>query len=132
MCFVCVLWHPRSEKGSWWYATARLSVTVLTVIVWSKAGGRCYYTYASHCLEQSSQFALTCVRDALDRADAATFQRQVVWADCGPHFRSSRFLGEVLVTAVEERPRLLVSEVNLFAEGHGKGPVDAHVVRMSK
>ena len=118
--------------SSWWYATARLQVTVLGIICWSKGGGRTYYTYASHCLDQSTPFALSCLADVLKRENAEGYSRQVVWADCGPHFRSSRFLAQVLVLAVQERPLLLTSELHFFAEGHGKGPCDAHFGRMAR
>ena len=141
---VCKRWSPvvfvlsvfciqlRTEAGSWWYATARLQVTVLGIICWSKGGGRTYYTYASHCLDQSTPFALSCVADMLNREKAEGYSRQVVWADCGPHFRSSHFLAQVLVLAVQERPQLLTSELHFFAEGHGKGPCDAHFGRMAR
>ena len=122
----------RNEAGSWWYATARLQVTVLTVICWSKEGVRTYFTYASHCLDQSSPFAMTCLDDALARVEAAGFAKQVLWADCGGHFRSCRFLGHVLADAVVARPNLICSELNFFVEGHGKGPCDAHFGRMGK
>ena len=116
-------WQPRSEAGDWWYATARLQVTVLGIICWSKNGGRTYRTYCSHCLDQSTPFALTCVENALELEEAASYSRQVIWADCGGHFRSCRFIGEVLCKAVQDRQQLLSSELHFFAEGHGKGPL---------
>ena len=112
-----------SEKGSWWYANARLQVKVLTVIVWTATSGHLYNTYASHVLDQSTPFALTCVEDALERSarDGATpGRRQVIWADCGGHFRSCRFLCETLITSLQQRLELETAEVHFFAEGHGK------------
>ena len=121
----------RSEGGDWWYAHARLQVTVLTVIVWSLSLGRVYYTYASHVLEQSSRFAVSCMQDALARSGADQYEHRVIWCDCGPHFRSAFFLGSQLVTPLQVQPSMLQRvDVCFFPEHHGKGPVDAHVGRM--
>ena len=125
--------EPRSEAGSWWYANARLQITVLTICVWTKESGRLYLTYATNILDQSTPLALTCVRDAISRcegADACSAQR--VWADSGGHFRSTRFLGETLVTSLSTRPVLQQTDVHFFAEGHGMGPIDAHFGRMAQ
>ena len=121
---VCVCVSPlRSEAGSWWYANARLAVTVLTVIVWTPTSERVYYTYASHVLDQSTAFALTCVHDALDRhADAAACTKQVIWADCGGHFRSCRFLSDALVASLRSRPVLTQAELN-FSRRPWQGPL---------
>ena len=106
---------------------------MLTVVLWTDTA-RWYMTYCSHVLDQSTLFALTCVHDALGRCPelVASCDRQVVWSDCGGHFRSCRFLYDTLINSLSTRANLRTSEIHFFAEGHGKGPVDAHFGRMSQ
>ena len=141
LVFVCLLACARlpcllrSEAGSWWYANARLQVTILGIVIWTSESRKLYYTYCSNVLDQSTPFALTCLHDALRRAEsdgAALGVKQVMFADCGGHFRSCRFLSDQLICSLQTRPELQESAVHFFAEGHGKGPCDAHFGRMTR
>ena len=52
-----------------------------------------------------------------------------VWSDCGPHFRSSVFIGSTLHKVGKERN--LTTTNNYFGEKHGKSVVDSHFQKVS-
>ena len=55
------------EEGNWWYAHARLAITVLTLIFWGHGTPKTYYTYCSHTLDQSSRYVVACFQDMLGK-----------------------------------------------------------------
>ena len=112
------------EGGEWWYANARLSVTLLVICVWGRDRAPTYHTYASHCLEQTSEFAVSCLIDLQKRlGGAGQWKRHVMFSDVGNHFRSAYALGywgvELLKCQVVEETKWIFAP-----EGHGKGVCD--------
>ena len=115
------------ESGDFYYHGGYRSFTILQFTIWTK-DRREYHTYVSHVQDQSSIYAIAVFRDLLAyvvREWGCSWKRLVTWADCGPHFRSSRFMGFLFKLVLESSlPSLEESLLFLFAEGHGKGPCD--------
>ena len=72
------------EGGEWWYANARLSVTLLVIYVWGRGVEGTYHTYASHCLEQTPEFTVACLRDLHEKiGGAGKWKRHVMFSGGG-------------------------------------------------
>jgi hypothetical protein len=67
--------------GKRWYAKARLQITLLVVFEWAAALEPTYYTYASHCLEQSQAFVISVVADLRTRLRAERYNRHCMFCD---------------------------------------------------
>ena len=78
------------EGGEWWYANARLSVTLLVIYVWAADLKPVYYTYCSHCLEQTPEFTVACLMDLQTRlGGVGKWSQHIMFSDVGNHFRAS-------------------------------------------
>jgi len=79
-----------------------------------------YYIFYSETKEQSSLFAIAAMKYVLDALNAAEqFDEYELFADAGPHFRSSRFMGWVLCDMPVGRQTVTVP---FFAAGY-MGPL---------
>ena len=117
------------ETGDFWYANARLGITVLGICVWSAVSGPTYHTYCSTVSEQSGLFAVACLQDLLSKLDLKPYSTAVLWADVGPHFRCGRMIGFWLAHVLREF-RFQATQLIFFPEHHGKGIIDGHFGRM--
>ena len=117
------------ESGDYWYAHARLGVTILRICVSSIAAGTTYHTYCSTVSEQSGLFTVACLLDLFAKLDLEPYTRAVLWADVGPHFRCSRLVGFWL-SYVLRSLKLKATDLFFFPEHHGKGIIDGHFGRM--
>lgn len=80
------------EAQDWWWATARESMTTLGFYChfWSgETERREYHHYISQIMNHDSAFAIVCLNDLLAKLPLTEDHTElIVWADCGPHFRS--------------------------------------------
>lgn len=108
------------EGGDWWYAYARLQVTILVVMVWSKTMEPCFHVYCSHCLDQSPAFVVACLDDLFTKVGGHSYKSHTMFSDVGQHFRAAYTMGwwgkELLAKGSVEQSRWI-----FFPEGHGKG-----------
>ena len=112
------------EGGEWWYAHARLSVTLLVIYVWGDGMKPTYYIYASHCLEQAPEFAVAGLLDLQKKmGGAGRWKEHIMFSDVGNHFRAGYCLG-FWGTVLMKVPGVSQARWIFAPEGHGKGVCD--------
>ena len=119
------------EGGEWWYANARLSITLLVIYTWGRGVRPAYHTYGSHCLEQTPEFTVACLRDLHAKlGGAGKFKNHIMFSDVGNHFRAGYTLGywgaELLKVVGIDRTQWIFAP-----EGHGKGVCDGQGGRIT-
>ena len=113
------------EEQSWFWATARLSVSVLGFYVrfWEDGKLRSLYlNYVSQILDHTALHAALALKDVVAKLPSAEAADLHVWSDCGPHFRAYAFVA----TAIDLLENSSWSSVtfHFFGEHHGKGRND--------
>ena len=120
-----------AEGGRWWYANARLSVTVFVVYVWgADVDIPGYYMYFSDVLDHTPDFSVACLDDLLRRVCPPSVSEISLWADVGTHFRAARTWGywlDYLPTKMKCN-----TSANYFPDGHGKEEIDGHIGRVGR
>ena len=116
------------EGNKWWFAPSRISTNMLIIYV-SGAGLDVprYYTFLSDVLDHSTRYVMAVLLRLFEILPQASVARHVWWSDVGVHFRSARFFYFWLVHMAKEWKT--PTELNYFAEGHGKGIIDGHAGR---
>lgn len=113
------------EEQSWFWATARESITTLGFYAhfWNRGEHQeCYWHYVSKILNHDTAFANMAFNDLLGKLPLTPDHKTLhVWADCGPHFRSYEFLWNLSLLVQTRFERVFL---HFFAEHHGKGRND--------
>ena len=115
------------ETGDMFYGTDRMEVSCFGVhLVQSSPSGTTvkHIVLVSDIIEHGALFATTLLnrrKDFIDDFEQVAYI--TMWADCGLHFRSSPFIGQVY-THWYKNMRQGALRLNWFAEKHGKGLVD--------
>ena len=89
-----------------------------------------YIDFISESLSKDTVAAIDCLDLLLESADFKSISPRLIkfWCDCGGTFRSKAFLHYTLVHLPEKK---IATEVNFFAEKHGKSDIDGHFSRIS-
>ena len=118
------------ECARWWYARARISVTVLAVLVWRIGKSPEWYVYLSHYKDHTALHTVAMLEDVIARIDVASSHCLVMWADTGKHFRAYEFLGYWTVS-VPERFKVN-TKLKHWPESHGKSHCDGFFGLLSR
>jgi hypothetical protein len=124
------LGHGPIENQDVWRTL--LQNTVLGMVLWSPKfdHGKIFVDFVSSVLSHTSGVAIDCLKQLLSENwfKSQDFQTIIFWFDCGPHFRCSKMAHFIL----KELPsHAFNTEMNFFAERHGKGECDSHFSHVS-
>jgi hypothetical protein len=119
------LGHGPMENQDVWRSLVQN--TVLGMVLWSSAfqHGKVFVDFVSSVLSHTAGVAIDCLKQLLAEnwLKSLNFKTIKFWFDCGPHFRCSEMAHFVL----KELPLYAINtEMNFFAERHGKGECDSH------
>ncbi len=117
------------QTGEMFWQGERMPLSVFGIIIFENVLGKGVaqksVIYTSQILNHDSAFAA----EIIDHChtyfeDPDNVREYNLWSDCGPHFRSYEFIGEMHNRLWESRDKTQAIRVNYFAEKHGKGLVD--------
>ena len=126
-----------SEEQSWWFATARLSVTNLHIVCWrlgpDGAREQRAITIMTTVLEKSQLLTLTLVDRVMELLEDWALHARVLrwWSDRGNHCCGYHVLHYWIKGVPQKEAWSHVgTELQNDAEHHGKGVADANVAHM--
>ena len=117
----------RTETGEMFYGTARMEMTCWGCLLFQRQGATLVTKHVivlSSIIERSSLVSNLLYQEAAKHiGNFATVNEILVWADCGPHYKSyehvAGWLGDWVESSTPRKVRL-----SYFGEKHGKGQVD--------
>ena len=120
------------EGGQWWYANARLGVTLLVIYVWGIGLTPTHHAYCSHTMDQTPEFVVACLQDLHKKIGGASkWRRHVMFSDVGHHFRATYTLG-FWGTHLHKQDGVEETRWVFAPDGHGKGVCDGQGGRITQ
>lgn len=118
------------KQGLWFYPSFKNECSVLGVVLCYRGAGRvlerqCHTLLTGNVLTHSPQSACMQLRRVLEHIPAHVKVLDC-WQDAGGHFRAYIMMYFLCCTLLLEESRFQEVWVNVDAEEHGKGSVDAH------
>lgn len=108
---------------------SRPEVTVFGFCIYYYAGGneptKKYINFVSENLSHDSHFVKSAINELFSEEFLSHIEEASFWADCGNHFRSKELIYYILKEFKQEK-NLEKTQMNYFAEYHGKNEVDGN------